>query len=155
MKKLVGAFMVLTLAIAACKKSDDNKGGSEALSAGKWQITSAIVTMPLGAGNINLMDSMSACQKDNFYMFNSDASITMDEGATKCNSSDPQTITDGNWSLQNGNKQLSISGSTITQGYGNLTFDVKSITSSTLQLHKDTTILGFTGSIDATLTNMK
>jgi hypothetical protein len=40
-----------------------------------------------------------ACRQDNLMQFAADGTYKEDEGATKCNSSDPQTYDSGTWTI--------------------------------------------------------
>ncbi len=141
------------LSLSACKKKEKATPAptkTDYLTAGQWKLTSATA----GGGVINLMSSMKDCQTDNLYTFNKDKTITVDEGSTKCSSSAPQTASDGNWSLQNNDAQMTISGGTITAGLGTLTGDVVTLDQSTLSVKKDTTF-SFPTTIVIRFTNQK
>jgi hypothetical protein len=153
MKKIIAACIIATAAFAACKKSDKkDSGGSDALTGGKWQITSMKLSTPFGSQE--LMDTAQECEKDNFILFNTDKSLTMDEGATKCDPSDPQTTTDGTWDMPSSAK-LTLAGSSLTEGFGNITFDVKELSTTTLKVSKDSSVSGFNLKLEATLKNIK
>lgn len=146
MKKFIAILFVGSALLGSCKK-DKDPSKTELLQKGKWKLSQANFN-----GFVNLMDNMKDCQKDNFYLFNADKTITVDEGASKCNSSSEQTYTDGNWSLVNNEAQISISGATLGFG-GTLTGDIVTLNSSTLQIKKDTTVSGFKGTANITFTN--
>jgi hypothetical protein len=154
MKKTLILAAACCMAFGACKK-DDNNGGSksENLKNGKWQLTKLTLTFPLGEQD--LLANLDACMKDNFYIFNTDQSITADAGATKCNSSEPQQATDGTWELNTNDTRLKISGSSITQGFGDIQGDIVQLDASTLKVKKDTTVGSLTGVINVTFTNKK
>jgi hypothetical protein len=42
---------------------------------------------------------MPDCGKDNLMFFKKDGSYKIDDGSTKCDASDPQTISEGTWSF--------------------------------------------------------
>ena len=147
------------LCFAACKKdSGGGSGKAETLEQGRWQLTA--LTVNYGIGDMNVLSSVDACQQDNLYTFNADKTITTDEGASKCNSSDPQTTTDGNWALSSGDTKIQLSGSSLTAGYGNIEGDIVTLTNTTFQVKKDTTVSfpgapSFTGTVKLTFTNTK
>lgn len=163
MKKTILLSAFLATAFMACKKKDTNTTPTptptptytkaDTLQNGKWKLTSATAA----GGLIDLTTSMKECQKDNLYTFNADKTITVDEGATKCSSSDVSPRTDGNWALLSSNTQLSISGSSITTqlGISNLTGDLVKLNTTTLQIKKDTTISSIPTTAVITFTNMK
>ncbi len=90
------SFMLLTVQIA-CKKSSSNstppKTNTQLLTQASWKFQSASIS------GSDITSSLPTCQKDNTMKFNTDGSGVLDEGATKCNSSDPQT-TNYTWSFQ-------------------------------------------------------
>jgi hypothetical protein len=155
MKKLILISSVFSIAFVSCKKKDTSTPitytKADTLQNGQWKLASATAA----GGLLDLTTSMSACQKDNLYTFNADKTITVDEGATKCATTDPQSKTDGNWALLNNYAQLSISGASITLGLGALTADVVKLDATTLQIKKDTTIATFPTTAIITFTNVK
>ncbi|HTN16791.1 MAG TPA: lipocalin family protein [Chitinophagaceae bacterium] len=149
MRKIIAAILLSGILFGSCKKKDKDPSKTELLQKGKWKLSQANFN-----GFVNLMDNMKDCQKDNFYFFNADKTMTVDEGATKCNSSSEQTYTDGYWNLVNNDAQISINGSALGFG-GTLTGDIVTLSSSTLQIKKDTTVSGFKGTANITFTNVQ
>ncbi len=47
-----------------------------------------------GVPDLNMFGFVENCNKDNFIKFNTNFSFVTDEGATKCDPTDPQTETD-------------------------------------------------------------
>jgi hypothetical protein len=78
---------------------------------GTWQMRAATVDpgFDFGTGTpiTDFYVLMDDCVKDDAFIYTSNRTFTVDEGATKCNSADPQT-TEGTY-------QLSDDGNTITQ----------------------------------------
>ncbi|MBL7712704.1 MAG: lipocalin family protein [Chitinophagaceae bacterium] len=148
MKKSIVIILLGSALFGSCKK-DKDPSRTELLQKGKWKLSQANFN-----GLVNLMDNMKDCQKDNFYTFNTDKTITVDEGAAKCSSSAEQTYKDGNWSLVNGDAQISISGNALGFG-GTLTGDIVTLNSTTLQIKKDTTVSGFKGTANISFTNVQ
>ncbi len=72
---------------------------SRLISVGTWKI----VTLKVGTNEI----SLDACFLDNDYHFASSKEYTMDEGPSKCDQADPQTIK-GQWSLNSDQSGLVI-----------------------------------------------
>lgn len=155
MKKTLVILSLAIIGLSACKKKDNPTATvytkADTLQNGQWKLKS--VTNPLIG---DLTTSMKPCQKDNLYTFNADKTLTVDEGAEKCNSSDLQTKKDGSWSLTSDYKQISISSSAFaTFGISTLTGDVLQLNSTTLEVKKDTTVAGFPTTITVTFTNVK
>jgi len=111
-------FISLLIIFTACKKDENNdtntptKSTQEYLTAGFWKFTAITVDPGISYGGTTITDFFSQqdpCTKDDIMRFNSDGTITDDEGATKCDPNDPQTSNDGSWVLSTDNKVLTIS----------------------------------------------
>lgn len=150
MKKIIFAILIGSVCFSACKKKEPSK--TELLQNGKWKLTAASFN-----GVIDILSRFKDCQKDNTYTFNSNKTITVDEGATKCKDSVAQTYTDGKWNLSGNDTKISLDGSSITEGFatGPLTADIVVLNATTLQISKDTAYAGFSGKAGFTFTNVK
>lgn len=119
-KTLLVLFSLGALYLSACKDetTDDptpSASRRELLIAGHWQMTGGAIVPPITIeffGQVitisDFLDLTGAepCDKDNFMMFNADATVTNNEGATKCSPSDPQTTSGGNWALLDNDTKL-------------------------------------------------
>lgn len=105
MKKLllIAAVSLLAINFNSCT---GEKTDAEILGATTWRITNLYVN---GADFFALADN---CDKDDVYYFNEDGTYKHDEGATTCNSGDPQIVEQGAWSV-------SSDGTTFTVSAGN------------------------------------
>lgn len=170
MKKLLVPVLLATTFAVSCKKDDKKNGNGnnnsnlskyEILTSDKWKVTEASLDPDASEENINFLDGIDDCQKDNYYSFNTSGSITMDEGATKCASGDPQTKTDGSWTLNADTTRILLLETSITQGFGDLSADIVTFNETTLRLKKDTSITlipgnpPLTGKFYATFTKVK
>ena len=112
MKKVL-IFSALLIALNSCKK-DDAKPASKAdlLTSGTWRLTAAVTDMD-GDGTFETDEyaAFGTCFTDNIWTFNSNGSVAVDEGATKCDPSDPQVQTD-TWQMTNNETNLSFAGDT-------------------------------------------
>jgi len=110
MKKHI-SFVLITISIIAvtfssCRKDDDEKTPKDFLTEGQWKITDieldpGIETVP-GLPPIKDVYNFvftEDCQKDDLIIFNTDGTITEDEGALKCNPDDPQSVTENTWTM--------------------------------------------------------
>lgn len=143
MKKILLLAVTATTLLGSCKKDDkkDSSTGTEAKIADKkWKLTAHSYTY--GGTTSDGYASLPGCQTDNFYVFAADKSISADEGATKCSSSDPQTRTSGTWELRSGGKELFVSGAEAVYGIKELTLNIIESSSSTLKVKYTTTIGG-------------
>lgn len=150
MKKAILFLCLGAICFTSCKKKEEEKSKSDILAEGKWKLTAANFN-----GIVDLMSSMKECQKDNLFLFNTNKTITLDEGATKCSDAAEQTRTDGNWELTNNDAKITVSNSSVTAGLGSLTGDIVKLDATSFQITKDTAYSGFSGKINITFTNVK
>lgn len=95
MKKVLILIALLPF-VFSCKKDEPAPSNTAKLTGKNWKMTAYTIS-PGILGQTNLYAGMSACEKDDFTTYNTNGTSVDDEGATKCNSSDPQT-TSGTWS---------------------------------------------------------
>ena len=102
-KLLIVLTFSFTVVFSACQKDKDDEPQTkkELLTSSKWKITGCTVSpeMPIYDENFNIIgssaemfDKMEACIKDDTFKYNMDLSVIFDEGASKCEESDSQTI---------------------------------------------------------------
>lgn len=124
MRAIVASFALLFLfSISACSKDEtpSNPTNKDLISR-NWKVTALTGTFaPLPA--IDLYAQMDACEKDDILKISSNGTYTLDEGATKCVSTDPQIIESGSWSFSNNETKLIL---------GTETFDIVSLTTTTM-----------------------
>ena len=143
MKKSLLAITAMTLLFTACKKDDETPVNPKktVVTSGKWHITSSSSVVaypaPIGTQTFDLFAMIPACQRDNRYTFNSDNTVTTDEGATKCNASDPQQKTGGTWAFLNNDTQFQV-----VDGSNSVSGDILVLDNSTLTLRYTTTANG-------------
>lgn len=106
--------LLMLLAVASCKKEDPvpEKTTKDHITAHNWKLTAQVMDPGINFNGTIITDVFvlaSDCTKDDLTKFESNGSITDDEGATKCNATDPQTTTDGKWVLSSDNKTITIS----------------------------------------------
>jgi len=113
-KPIIVALFLAGFAIASCDKDDDNGTPVTAvdlITSGTWNID----TIGFDADKNGSIDSpvpggFDACDLDNTLTFNKDSATgVFDEGALKCNGSDPQTR-DFQWQLKNGDSVINFTG---------------------------------------------
>lgn len=103
------------------------------LTLNTWKFDNAKV------GSTDVSALIQACQKDNIVTFSSDFTGLLDEGATKCNSSDPQT-TPFTWSFMSNETILHVSTVLFTGGASD--FTIVSLSSTQLVLSQQINISG-------------
>jgi hypothetical protein len=131
-------LLALVALLGSCKKDNDNPAPAATdLTTGSWKMSASTAVVefpaPVGTQTTDLFALLPACDVDNTFKFNTDNSVTIDEGATKCDPNDPQTETDGVWTLSNNNtkfnfdyKGATISGDVLTMNSS--TFVLKYVT---------------------------
>ena len=136
---MAASLMTLTIAWSACSKnkSDNSNSRVTLMTQAVWKYDTSGIDLNKD-GNIDLADTLQACFKDNTYQFNKDSTVLVNEGATKCNSSDPQTAT-YSWSITSGNPAILKSDADPVFVTG---LTVLTLNSTKLTVYKDTTIQG-------------
>lgn len=117
--KMILAFIAIaSVTLSGCKK-DKEESNTDKLTGKNWKMTALTVDPPLNIGGTmisNVYPQIPACQQDDLDIFNSNGTVTFDEGATKCNASDPQS-TQGTWTWNTNETILSITDSGNTESY--------------------------------------
>lgn len=140
--------LVISAAVffTACSKSDSStsKTKTELITQGSWKFSGATVN------GVDVSSLLQTCQKDNVLTFSSNGSGTLDEGATKCNSSDPQTDP-FTWSFMTNETVLHVSQVFFTGGSSD--FTIVTLSDSQLVLSQPITISSTTQTATVTFTH--
>lgn len=111
MKQLTAVILAtLILFLSACKKDDSVPTNTDLISRA-WKYTA--LTAVSGAITVDVLQQMEACEKDNLLRFKSDKTFTDEEGATKCNATDPQIINSGKWAFNANETKLVLDGDSV------------------------------------------
>lgn len=148
MKKNVTSLFACFTAVLFVFSSCTDKGGTptptktrtQLITTGTWRFGSATW------GTTDAGPLLQACQKDNTMVFVL-GSGTVDEGATKCNTGDPQT-TPFTWSFLSSETELNISTPLFTGGSN--TMSIVTLTEVELTLSQPLTIGGTTKTLIVT-----
>lgn len=108
---ILATITALTVSLASCTKSDDKTTTpantaptkTELLTAKGWKITGAT------ANGVDAFANYDACERDNTLTFKTNFTAITDEGATKCDPTDPQTITE-TWSFASNEAKVILGG---------------------------------------------
>jgi hypothetical protein len=99
----VSLLSFLSVTVVSCKKDSPAPAPTKTqlLTGKNWKVTALTVDPPrpyvaFGPAVTDWYSQMKGCEQDNLFKFNSDGTMIKDEGATKCNVNDPQTIS-GTW----------------------------------------------------------
>lgn len=126
----------------ACSKSSTKKSKTELISSSTWKYSQAGLDNN-GDGTIDVAAPSSlveACVIDNTVTFKSDKSGIVDEGATKCATTDPQT-TPFTWALSADESTITFSGAIIAGISGDA--KIIEVSDSRFVLSKPLTVSGF------------
>lgn len=114
--KTVTVCLFVLAALSNCKKEEKSNTPSKTdlLTSGQWRMTAYTLTPPMDLNGDSAVDSdglaaMDACERDDLFIFQKGGTLTLDEGPTKCNPSDPQTEM-AEWSFQNNETGIVIDG---------------------------------------------
>jgi len=136
---------VFSICLLSCNKKSDPQNQptkTDHISASPWMYENAGIDNDKN-GTIDLSLSTIAptllptCLTDNKISFSRNNSGTTDEGASKCNTADPQT-TNFNWSFADNEANLTISNNVFALLNGKS--KIVSLTATNFTLSKDTTI---------------
>ena len=132
-------LLLLAAALGSCKKDNETTPTASAskadlLVAKSWRISAETSTYTVTGSTpiiTNEYAGAATCERDDFLKFNANKTAVFDEGATKCNTSDPQTQ-NGTWDLTTNDTKLSLLDP--SQGSIAFPFDVITLSANTLQL---------------------
>jgi Lipocalin-like domain len=136
------AIACACLITASCKKA---KTKTELLTDKGWRITS-IVSKTDNNPTVDEFAGYGACEKDNILTYATNKVFTEDEGATKCVSTDPQTVSSGSWTFTNNDTEL-----TVVEGTSSTTYKIITLDADNLKLNASITAGGSTFTVDQTL----
>ncbi|WP_210489695.1 lipocalin family protein [Rufibacter aurantiacus] len=137
-----------TLFFTACSDDDDEAPSKEQMLQDKrWQITALEASTLFG--DIDFYADLEDCQKDNYVEFRDNGVLVVNEGATKCDDSDPQEA-QGTWSLNGDVLQISGIGASFGLPVNDLELTITELTASSLSADFKQNVSGF--DIDGTVT---
>lgn len=130
---LAGLMLALVFVGTSCKK-DEEKTTKDLLTAHEWKLVSSVVSgSPV---------TIEPCEADDFADFHDDGTLHFDEGATKCDESDPQE-TSGTWSISDKTDPETLTLKFEENGTETVQeFDITEITSSKMVLTIEIPFLG-------------
>lgn len=106
--------LLMLLAFSSCNKEEPTPvvTTQDYLTAHNWRMTAQVVDPGIDVNGTTVTDIYVLfldCTKDDLMKFETNGTITDDEGPSKCDPSDPQTTTDGKWVLSSDNKTITTS----------------------------------------------
>ncbi len=132
--KITTVLIFIFVSVSSCKKSSTSgKTKTQLLTQSNWVFSNAIVN------GLDISGFLQSCQTDNILTFSANGSGVLDEGATKCNSNDPQTRS-FTWSFMSNETTLHIS-DTLFAG-GNNDFHIVALSETQLGVSQNITVSG-------------
>jgi hypothetical protein len=135
-------FGIFSLALFGCKKDDSSSSGGSTnatlISQQSWKFNNAGLDPDKnGTIDMDVSSQIPTCVTDNSVSFSTNGSGVSDEGATKCNTADPQTVP-FTWSFASNETMINISGNAIAGKGGQ--YKIIALSSTQFTLSKDTTV---------------
>jgi hypothetical protein len=142
--RFTALFILLNVVLfTSCEKSnnDDQKTNTELLTASIWLYNDAKIDADNnGTGDFDVPAGyIEDCQKDNTLSFSANGTGVVDEGATKCNTADPQSVP-FTWTFTTNETVLNFSAAVFAGAAGD--YKIVSLTETELKLSKIFTIPG-------------
>ena len=114
MMKTIVVTCFAAFCFLACKKDKESKSKTELLTNGGWHVTAYTVNPAIdfdgdGTEETDVYAVMDQCIKDDHTTFFTGGTAELDEGATKCSFSDPQTMS-LSWSMTEDETKLEVQG---------------------------------------------
>ncbi len=154
MKKSI-RYMLLLMVVTQftyCKKSSSSEDTSRTtlITSASWKFDNAWLDVDKdGKADSPIPSSyLKSCQTDNVVTLKSDGTGTLDEGASKCNTEDPQTSS-FTWLFKDNENTINLSTAIITGVEGDI--KITALTGSKLQLQKEVVYVGFPQSVNIIL----
>ena len=144
MRNKLFILSIIAIAFFSCKKDESSPPATitktTILAEQSWKFNNAGLD-PNKDGTIDqdVSSFVSSCLKDNTVSFATNGSGTSDEGLTKCNSADPQSIP-FTWSFASNETLININGNAVAGKGGQ--YKVISLTNTGFSLSKDTVYQG-------------
>jgi hypothetical protein len=150
--------LIGSMCFTACSKDsseDKEKTNTDKLTLAAWKYDKAMLDINKdGTGDIPVPDSeLEVCERDNLITFKADNTGTIDEGPTKCNSSDPQSV-GFTWAFKNNETVINFPTAIVAGVDGDVTIVSLSETSMVLKGEMDGVppIIAPSGSVGIILT---
>ena len=129
--------LIGSMCFTACSKdSSENKEktNTDKLTLAAWKYDKAMLDINKdGTGDIPIPDSeLEACERDNLITFKADNTGTIDEGPSKCSSTDPQSL-GFTWTFKNNETILNFPTAIVAGVDGDVTIVSLSETSMVLK----------------------
>lgn len=111
--KTIAVLFLFSLIVSSCKKKNDQKSKTTLLTQKEWLISKFEEKLNTSA-YVDDFPNWTDCDKDDKYVFNTNNIVEVNEGATKCNTSDPQIISTSAWAFTVNETKITMNGDTYT-----------------------------------------
>lgn len=111
--KTLGVITLLLILVTSCKKKNDQKSKTELLTQKEWLYSKSEEKLNAGAW-VDDFPSWPACEKDNKIVFRTNNTMEENEGATKCDPSDPQIVFTSAWAFTENDTKITLFGTSAT-----------------------------------------
>ncbi len=139
LKPVLAIVLLSSFCFFACKKSSTHvKTNTELLTQASWKFDNATL------GGVDVSSQLDQCETDNIITFSSGGSGIIDEGATKCNSGDPQT-NPFDWNFASNETVLHVSTALFSGGSSDL--DIVTLSDTQLVVSLTADVLGTTQTV--------
>jgi hypothetical protein len=147
MKKFAALLLIASFWACSEKEITPAPSNTEMISESSWKYESGGADLDRN-GSIDVTfestGAIPACRLDNTATFSANGSGIADEGTTKCNASDPQSLP-FTWNFSNNETKLNITGPGVFGISGQ--FNLVALSRTRLTLSKDTTISSVNASV--------
>ena len=108
------SILIISVVVFSCKKDEPAKTKTDLLTTGSWHVVAYTVDPAIdwdgdGTDESNVYPVINPCIRDDHTTFFPGGTGELDEGATKCSDSDPQTIAFA-WSFDPSEKGITVQG---------------------------------------------
>jgi hypothetical protein len=148
MRKLINVCYVVALAtvltnLSGCDPDEDKPKFDKSNLHGNWKLTA--LTAKAGGVEEDAFKDLEACTTDDIFAYNSDGTHVHTEGQTKCESTDPDQVDAGTWSISN-DRFL------YTNDDGTTTSKILTLTATSFSIQIDIEFLGTNVTLTSTYT---
>lgn len=150
MRKDFLLYSILFLMLFSCTK-EKNATNSKArlLTKSGWRLIAEEAKGYVGQTSwVNTYGNYKACEQDDIIVFNANGQFEINEGATKCNSGDPQIIETGTWTLT-----AAETGITVFTSNDKTDYTIVALNETTLSISFTTSTFGGTYDVRQTLSH--
>ena len=136
---IILAMLPMFFSFISCEKDHEIKPDKiSLLTDGTWKISSLMVEPAIdwfGTPVTNVYAQLPECVRDNLTIFKSNGTVNFDEGPSKCDPNEPQTIT-GSWAFNPDQTILSLTSEGETESWKITRLDGLAITAQYEENHE-------------------